>query len=63
MPQIEIIVSPTGETQVETKGYTGGACRAASEFIERALGPKTSEQLTSEFYQSLTESQVVQEGV
>lgn len=59
---IEIVVAPTGETQVETKGFTGGECRQASEFIEKALGTRTSEQLTSEFYQQQSLSQQATEG-
>jgi hypothetical protein len=49
---IEIIVSPTGQTKVETKGFTGESCRLASRFIEEALGQRTGEQLTAEFHQS-----------
>jgi hypothetical protein len=49
---IEIIVSPTGATRVETKGFTGGECREASRFLEQALGTRTAEQLTAEFHQS-----------
>jgi len=48
---IEITVSPTGETKVETKGFTGGECRDASKFVETALGQRTAEQLKGEFYQ------------
>ena len=48
---IEITVSPTGETKVETKGFSGGECRDASRFVEQALGQRTVEQLTGEFYQ------------
>ena len=48
---IEITVSPTGETKVETKGFTGGECREASKFVEQALGQRTAEQLTAEFHQ------------
>jgi len=48
---IEIIVSPTGQTSVQTKGFTGSACQDASRFIEQALGQRTGEQLTAEFYQ------------
>lgn len=47
---IEIIVSPTGQTRVETKGFAGNTCRQASQFIEQALGQRTGEQLTSEFH-------------
>ena len=52
MQTIEIVVSPTGETRVETKGFTGSSCRDASSFVEDALGRRTSEQLTAEFYQA-----------
>jgi len=52
MPSIEIIISPAGESQVQTKGFTGAACRAGGQFLERALGPTSHEQLTSEFYQA-----------
>ena len=48
---IEITISPTGETKVETKGFTGSECRDASKFMEQALGQRTSEQLSGEYYQ------------
>jgi hypothetical protein len=48
---IEIIVTPDGQSRVETKGFAGNACREASQFIEQALGKRTGEQLTAEFYQ------------
>ena len=50
MKIIEIIVSPKGETQVETKGFAGGECREASKFVEEALGKRGHERMTSEFY-------------
>jgi hypothetical protein len=50
MPRIEVTVSPKGETKVETKGFTGPACRQASQAIEDALGRRTAETLTAEFY-------------
>lgn len=49
---IEIVVSPTGEMKVETKGFSGSECRDASKFVEVALGRTTSDQTTSEFFQS-----------
>lgn len=49
---IEIIVSPKGETRVETKGFAGGECREASKFVEEALGKRERERMTSEFYVS-----------
>ena len=51
MRTIEITVRPGGETKVETRGFTGGGCREASRFVEQALGPRTAETMTAEFYQ------------
>jgi hypothetical protein len=39
---IEIIVSPNGETKLETKGFAGASCQDASRFLEQALGQTTS---------------------
>ena len=54
---IEIIISPEGETRLETKGFTGESCRDASKFLEEALGARTSEQITAEFHQTATTQQ------
>ena len=62
MKTIEIIVTPNGQTSVQTKGFTGSECRQASEFIETALGRQSHEQLTSEFYAQESEPQRLQEG-
>jgi hypothetical protein len=62
MPQlIEVTVSPTGETKIQTKGYDGPRCQEASKFLEQALGLVTAEQKTSEFYASATAEQQVHE--
>ncbi len=49
---IEIIVAPNGQSRIETRGFTGSDCRLASDYMERALGQRTGEQLTAEFHQS-----------
>ena len=59
---IEITVTPQGETTVQTKGFGGSSCRDASSFIERALGERTSEKLTQEFYQPQATEQRVGQG-
>ena len=51
---IVVIISPQGETKIETKGFAGTECQQASEFLEKALGQRQSEQLTAEFYQGVT---------
>ncbi len=55
---IEIVVSPNGETQLETKGFVGEACKEASRFVEQALGSRQSERLTAEFHQNHENKQV-----
>lgn len=47
---IEVTVSPKGEATIQTKGFTGGACRDATRTLEAALGFRDREQLTSEFH-------------
>ena len=47
---IEVIVTPAGDVKVETKGFAGAECRAASAFLEKALGTRQSEKLTAEFH-------------
>lgn len=59
---IEITVSPTGQANVQTKGFVGGECRDASRFIEEALGQRVSESLTAEFHQVAREQQAVQQS-
>ncbi|MCH8148360.1 MAG: DUF2997 domain-containing protein [Planctomycetes bacterium] len=58
MKIIEIVVSPTGQTQVETKGFSGSECRDASRFIVEALGECAGEQLTAEFHETSTNQSV-----
>ena len=57
---IEVVVSPTGETKVQTKGFVGSGCRDASRFMEEALGLRAGEQVTSEFHQTASQAQSTQ---
>jgi len=59
--QIQIDISPTGESQLQTSGFTGKTCQEASRFLEQALGHKTSETLTSEYFQATTHQQQTQQ--
>ena len=59
---IRVIVGPSGETRVETKGFSGGECREASRFIEQALGQPVGEQLTPEFYQAQSAEQQIKQS-
>jgi hypothetical protein len=58
MPRIiEVTVSPTGETTVQTKGYAGADCLQASRFLEQALGVPVAERKTAEFHTAETAEQ------
>jgi hypothetical protein len=57
---IEVIVSPQGETTIQTKGYAGGDCLQASKFLESALGVAVAEHKTTEFFQTQEQSQEIQ---
>ena len=61
MKMIQIIITPQGQATIQTEGFTGSSCREASSFLEQALGEKTAEQLTAEFYQAATVPQQVEE--
>jgi hypothetical protein len=58
---IEVIVSPQGETTVQTKGYSGSDCLQASKFLEQALGVTTTDRKSAEFYESTPQQQHVQQ--
>jgi hypothetical protein len=58
---IEVVVSPTGEATVQTKGYTGADCLQASRFLETALGVVAAEQKTAEFFAAGDVEQHVQQ--
>jgi len=59
---IEITIDTKGQSRVETRGFTGGECRETSKFIEQALGQRTDEKLTAEFYQGQTTDQRLQQS-
>jgi len=52
MKTIEITVTPTGETTVQTKGFRGQGCKAASDAMEKALGAVKRDKSTPEMYQT-----------
>jgi len=58
---IELIVSPKGETTVQTKGFTGGTCVQASKWLEQALGITTADRKTAEFFEPAKTEQHVQQ--
>ena len=61
MKTIEIIVTSEGKTTVQTKGFHSSSCRAASRFLEQAIGDPTGEKLTAEFHQAESAQQPQQQ--
>jgi hypothetical protein len=57
MKTIEIVVAPDGKLRLETKGFQGAGCRTASQFLERALGRTTADEVTPEFHQQAVDQQ------
>ncbi len=58
MKTIEIVVSPDGQSKLETKGFSGNECRESSRLLVEALGLKEQEQVTAEFHFAKTNSQM-----
>lgn len=58
---IEVVVSPKGETTVQTKGFVGGDCLQASKWLEQALGVNAGERKTAEFFQIAQAEQQIQQ--
>lgn len=61
MKLIEVTVSPTGETTIQTKGYIGGECQQASEWLEQALGIVSTDRKTAEFYETTSQQQEIRQ--
>jgi len=59
---IIVTVAKDGSTKVETKGFTGAACQAGSEFLDSALGARQLENLTAEYFSQPSSQQPLQEG-
>jgi hypothetical protein len=59
---IQVTVSPKGETKIETTGFTGSSCQDASRALEQALGAKSGETLTGEYYTESNEQQIEAHG-
>ena len=54
---IEIVIDPTGDACLQTKGFAGPTCRDASKLLEQALGTVSSDTPTAEMYQAATHAE------
>ena len=61
MKILELLITPDGQTRLETKGFSGAECQQASRFLEQALGQATSELLTTEFHQAQPQTEPARE--
>ncbi len=52
MKQIIVTIDAEGNTSVETKGFKGQGCKAASKALEMALGTRESDKPTPEAFGS-----------
>jgi hypothetical protein len=57
MKTVEIIFAPTGGVRLQTRGFVGRSCLAASRFLEAALGRTTSDRLSRDFYAAAGEDE------
>ena len=63
MPRIiEVVVSPTGEATVQSKGYAGADCLRASKPLEQALGVPTADRKTEEYFHTTSEQQTTRQA-
>lgn len=62
MKMMKVTVTPQGETKIETTGFAGSECQAATRDFERAMGVVTDETLTNEYYTTSNEQTVDQQN-
>jgi len=48
--ELEIVITPSGEVQVEVKGLKGKACLEPIKLFEETIGRVKSRRLTAEYY-------------
>ena len=57
MKHIQVTVAPDGESKVEAFGFSGNACRSATDAIRKGLGFDTDERLKADFHQAKQSSE------
>lgn len=53
MKTVEVIVSTTGDIQIDAVGFKGTACEKATKFLEQALGVVRQKAKKPEYQQGL----------
>lgn len=52
MKTIDVIIDSNGDPKIETSGFSGGECSVETAALERALGAKTKDTKTPEYYKA-----------
>lgn len=60
MKEIIVDIAPDGATKVTTRGWLGTACKAATKFLQDALGITTKDATTAEYHQQAENRKVQQ---
>ena len=51
MKAVEILISPSGQLNINAAGFAGADCEKATAFLEQALGKLTAKQRKPEWHQ------------
>ncbi len=54
MKRIEVLIDETGNPTIQTSGFTGGECARETAALEKALGAKTKDTKTPEWFKQTT---------
>ena len=60
--QIEIIIDPAGQIQIDAVGFKGADCEQATKFLEQALGVVGQKTKKPEYYQRSTKTHLQRLG-
>ena len=58
MKTVTITIDEQGHSTIETHGFAGRECQKATEDLERSLGIKTNDAVTTEMFQAAPAGQV-----
>ncbi len=50
MKRIEVLIDETGNPTIQTSGFAGTECAAETAALEKALGAKTKDTKTADYY-------------
>ena len=60
MERIRVVIPKSGDVSIEVDGVKGQSCKDLTRQLEEALGSKTSDQETSEYFEADLEQEINQ---